>query len=146
MFRIGGVRARSWGNTARRGGAVVACLAAFAGGCRQARRPTEATTGTNAAPLALKIDAGYSGRQLSFEPNRGQADAQVNFLARGSGYSLALQPTRAIFALSQPRRLEARTQAIPRPRIAGKTSICRCGSWARAPRRPRRPKHRCSAR
>jgi len=36
---------------------------------------------------------------MSFEPNRGQTDARVSFLARGGGYSLFLEPTRAVFAL-----------------------------------------------
>jgi len=36
---------------------------------------------------------------LIFEPNQGQADSQVKFLARGAGYSLFLDPTGAVLAL-----------------------------------------------
>jgi hypothetical protein len=36
---------------------------------------------------------------LIFEPNQGQADSKVKFLARGSGYSLLLDPTGAVLAL-----------------------------------------------
>ena len=36
---------------------------------------------------------------LIFEPNHGQADAKVRFLARGAGYSLFLEPTSAVLAL-----------------------------------------------
>ena len=36
---------------------------------------------------------------LIFEPNLGQADANVKFLARGAGYSLFLEPTSAVLAL-----------------------------------------------
>src|SRR3990172_5127087 len=32
---------------------------------------------------------------LSFEPNRGQTDSEVEFLARGQGYALFLTPTEA---------------------------------------------------
>ncbi len=36
---------------------------------------------------------------LSFEPNRGQANAMVKFIARGSGYDVFLTSTEAVFAL-----------------------------------------------
>ncbi len=36
---------------------------------------------------------------MSFEPNRGQADSQFNFLARGSGYTLLLSPAEADLGL-----------------------------------------------
>jgi hypothetical protein len=36
---------------------------------------------------------------MIFEPNQGQADASVKFLARGAGYSLFLEPTSALLAL-----------------------------------------------
>src|SRR5438093_1382459 len=39
---------------------------------------------------------------LSFEPNLGQADSQVQFLARGPGYGLFLTNQEAILALTQP--------------------------------------------
>src|SRR5687767_391132 len=41
----------------------------------------------------------YGRIPLSFEANRGQADASVNFLARGAGYALFLKPTEAVFLL-----------------------------------------------
>ena len=36
---------------------------------------------------------------MRFEPNLGQADANVSFLARGQGYSLMLAPNEAVLAL-----------------------------------------------
>jgi hypothetical protein len=39
---------------------------------------------------------------LAFEPNWGQTDPQVTFLARGQGYTLFLNPREAVFALSNP--------------------------------------------
>jgi hypothetical protein len=43
----------------------------------------------------------YGQLPLSFEANQGQADAQVNFMSRGTGYSLFLTPTQAVLDLSQ---------------------------------------------
>jgi hypothetical protein len=58
--------------------------------------------GAKGSPLALQLNAGYGRRQLTFEPNRGQADGRVNFLARGGEYSLFLEPTEAVLALTTP--------------------------------------------
>jgi hypothetical protein len=48
-----------------------------------------------------QITQRYGQLPLSFEANQGQTDAQVNFLSRGSGYSLFLGPTEAVLDLSQ---------------------------------------------
>ena len=40
-------------------------------------------------------------RPLAFEANRGQADEQVKFLARGAGYTVFLTPTEAVVALDR---------------------------------------------
>ena len=42
-----------------------------------------------------KITEEYGKLPISFEPNSGQADEQVKFLARGDGYSLFLTDTEA---------------------------------------------------
>jgi hypothetical protein len=39
---------------------------------------------------------------LTFEANQGQADARVDFLARGVSYTLFLTPAEAVFSLSRP--------------------------------------------
>jgi hypothetical protein len=41
----------------------------------------------------------YGRVELSFEANHGQTDRSVNFLARGSGYTLFLKPTEAVCVL-----------------------------------------------
>ncbi|MBC8123073.1 MAG: SBBP repeat-containing protein [Gemmatimonadaceae bacterium] len=41
----------------------------------------------------------YHQLPLSFETNRGQTDAQVKFVSRGSGYGLFLTPTEAVLSL-----------------------------------------------
>ena len=45
----------------------------------------------------------YGKLPLAFEENRGQVDRKVEFLSRGSGYTLLLTPTEAVLALSAPR-------------------------------------------
>jgi hypothetical protein len=57
---------------------------------------------------------------LSFEANRGQADPQVKYLARGSGYSLFLTPGEAVLALS--------TASLPAP--DGDSDVARTKSSA----------------
>jgi len=46
-----------------------------------------------------KIVASYGNLPLSFEADQGQADGQVKFLSRGSGYTLFLTSSEAILAL-----------------------------------------------
>ncbi len=48
-----------------------------------------------------QIAKAYSRLPLSFEPNVGQTDARVNFLARGNGYTLLLTPTGTILSLTR---------------------------------------------
>ncbi len=53
----------------------------------------------------------YSHLPLMFEPNRGQTDARVRFLARGSGYGLYLTAQEAVLAL-QHSALDSRRPAL----------------------------------
>ena len=43
--------------------------------------------------------ANYGKLPLSFEPNQGQTDTRVQFVARGAGYTIFLSPASATFAL-----------------------------------------------
>ena len=54
-----------------------------------------------------KVKESYSKIPLSFVANYGQADRQVKFTSRGSGYSLALTPNTFSFALANQRNKEA---------------------------------------
>ena len=58
---------------------------------------------------------------LSFEPNQGQTDARVKFLARGHGYALFLIDNGAVFSFSETKTaLHMRLQdAATSPRITG---------------------------
>jgi Chitobiase/beta-hexosaminidase C-terminal domain/Bacterial Ig-like domain (group 3)/Beta-propeller repeat len=49
-----------------------------------------------------KLAQSYGKLPLSFEPNRGQVDKTVKFLARGTGYGLYLTAQEAVLTLSKP--------------------------------------------
>jgi uncharacterized protein (TIGR03437 family) len=51
-------------------------------------------------PFATAQSPAYSKLPITFEPNLGQADAHVDFLARGSGYTLFLTPRGGTLYLS----------------------------------------------
>ena len=61
----------------------------------------------------------YGSLPLAFESNEGQARAGVRFLARGSGYGLALTRTGAILALHKPPVTDARGTVTRQGRAAG---------------------------
>jgi hypothetical protein len=65
----------------------------------------DATSFADASLSALRES--YGQIPLSFEANMGQTDAQVQFLARGSGYALFLTPGEAVFSLHRPAGPEA---------------------------------------
>lgn len=48
-----------------------------------------------------RVAEAYGKLPLSFEPNLGQTNDEVKFVARGSGYALFLTPSEAVLALSQ---------------------------------------------
>ncbi len=62
--------------------------------------PTTGLSGNNDHLLQA-----YGQKQLSFEANVGQTAAQVQYLARGSGYALFLTSTSAVLSLQTPGRL-----------------------------------------
>ena len=66
----------------------------------------------------LGCSAIASATPLTFEPNRGQTDARVDFLARGESYTLFVTPTEAVFALSRPDRSVMRMQLVDSARDA----------------------------
>jgi len=60
------------------------------------RSPDHHVSASRAQP---RLEASYGKLPLSFELNRGQADAQVQFLSRGSGYTLFLTHDEAVLSL-----------------------------------------------
>jgi hypothetical protein len=90
-------------------------------------RQTRTGTRTPPVPSAkadgaaqARLSVAYGQLPLSFEANQGQADAQVQFLSKGKGYSLFLTPTEAVLALrhgtvdSEPEHVQARRGKIAR--------------------------------
>ena len=47
------------------------------------------------------LQPGYGRLPMRFEPNQGQSDSTVKFLARGPGYQLFLTPAEAVLVLRQ---------------------------------------------
>src|SRR2546423_10443143 len=58
--------------------------------------------GASAGPDKTDVITQYGKLPLSFEPNLGQANSQVKFMSRSSGYALSLTPAEAILALGKP--------------------------------------------
>lgn len=66
-------------------------------GFRSSKRPAV----TPSSSHQLQFNSNYGKLPLAFEPNQGQTDPQVKFLARGSGYTLFLTGEEAILVLHQ---------------------------------------------
>jgi hypothetical protein len=66
---------------------------------RSAFRPFVEALEDRTVPSGASL-AAYGQLPLSFEVNRGQTAAAVNYLARGSGYTLFLSPTQATLGLT----------------------------------------------
>jgi hypothetical protein len=56
---------------------------------------------TTATPNARLVEA-YGRVPLGFEPNRGQTDPRVRYLAHGPGYQVFLTPDEAVLVLDEP--------------------------------------------
>jgi hypothetical protein len=55
-----------------------------------------------ALPDRQAAQESYGRLPISFEPNHGQTDGTVDFIARGGGYTMFLMPTEAVMSLSRP--------------------------------------------
>jgi hypothetical protein len=55
-----------------------------------------------AGPAQSRLIANYGKLPLRFEANRGQTDSRVQFVSRGSGYTLFLTSGEAVLALAKP--------------------------------------------
>lgn len=79
-----------------------------------------ASAGTLRQSVAAKLEVSrsYGQMPLSFEANRGQAPENVSFVARGSGYYVALSPNEALFALRRPDKGPKSTKRDPAESLA----------------------------
>ncbi|MCX6381604.1 MAG: SBBP repeat-containing protein, partial [Armatimonadetes bacterium] len=60
---------------------------------------TVAASGQQVLPSVKTVARSYAQMPLVFERNEGQTDNRVKYLSRGTGYSLFLTPSEAVFAL-----------------------------------------------
>ena len=92
---------------------------------------TPSTTDANSSPLlspqtsqvasVTPSVASYAQIPMVFEPNQGQTDSQVRFMARGSGYGLFLTSDEAVLALHRVSKDKKSTgkAAVVRMKLAG---------------------------
>lgn len=92
-------------------------------------------------PKAHGILANDFQAPISFEPNQGQTDNRVKFMARGSGYNLFLTPSNALFSLRQagssndlvPTDSDVFTMSVvganPAPKITGRDELPSTSSY-----------------
>lgn len=69
--------------------------------------PFTAAASTQAVPSAQQVRASFGRLPMVFEPNQGQTDARVKFLAHGSNYGLFLTADQAVLALHKSARQAA---------------------------------------
>ncbi len=64
------------------------------------------------ASTSAQIQASLARLPISFEPNQGQSDSRVKFLAHPNGYGLYLMPSQAVLTLPQPSLAGMRQAAV----------------------------------
>ncbi len=76
---------------------------------------------TTQPALATRNKLNYGHLPLMFEPNQGQTDPKVRFIARGGGYGLFLTEQEAVLSLQGPAagKAEARQTSVVRMALAG---------------------------
>ena len=70
-------------------------------------------------PDKARVRESYGRLPMSFEANQGQADAPVQFLARGLGYALSLTPTGATLTLANAAAAPTAEAAVVRMQVLG---------------------------
>jgi uncharacterized protein (TIGR03437 family) len=81
-------------------GVLASVLLSLTGIAASAQAPSPLPSPNGAAP-SHRVAESYGKLPLSFEPNRGQTDARVQFVSRGAGYTIFLSPASATFALQR---------------------------------------------
>jgi beta-glucanase (GH16 family) len=75
------------------------------------RRPVESPP---SQPAHVNLSRGYGNLPLAFEPNRGQTDARVRFLARGGGMMAFFTDTETVMVLSRAERRDPKASPLER--------------------------------
>ncbi len=92
-------------------GLLAVGLMEFDPGSLLARKPFSAAKTPEASEPQLA--EAYGKLPLSFEANQGQTDSRVDFLSRGSGYTLFLTPAEAVLALRKGSAEAKKAPAVP---------------------------------
>lgn len=74
-------------------------------------------------PATSAAAARFAKVPLSFEPNQGQADPRVKYLAHGPGYTLALSPTETTLVLTHATPVVPPTLQTPSKRLDPKSLV-----------------------
>ena len=112
---------------------VAAALVVAAGGGLLYLAPRVAAVDASGVPVSTEAPVSRVSLPLFFEQNQGQTDAQVKFLARGSGYSLFLTADEAVLKLQrgassrQPSAVSSQDNApsVIRMRLEGANAAAR---------------------
>src|ERR1700687_1780520 len=89
---------------------------------KRENRGSYARSATQPVGRSTKVRQAYASSPLRFEPNVGQTDARVNFLARGNGYTLFLTPDGPSLRLRHPRAATNRSEVANRDKTASPSS------------------------
>src|SRR5689334_2305159 len=98
-------------------------LAAIAILPNPAHQPNQTSAAKNEQKISTKSHASFAQIPLSFEANKGQTDDRVNFLARGTGYTIFLTPDEAVLSLVASARPADRGQEQPRKSAVVRLSL-----------------------
>src|SRR5437667_2467416 len=93
----------------------------FANSVPQVSRAGDFVGESASSPPRLNLLNAYGKLPMSFEVNTGQADKEIRFLSRGSGYSLFLTSTEAVLEFSAKPREEI-TNRLPDQTLAQATN------------------------
>ena len=112
---------------------VILALLLLGGALLLHRDISRPSTTQNAPATALSdpqhIQAAFGRLPMSFEPNQGQSDPQVTFLAHGNGYGLYLTSNEAVLALPP----QGQTRPIVEMQFAGANSVASVAGTAQLP-------------
>jgi hypothetical protein len=109
----------SWRLGWRMASVLVTSLFLICGAAAAANSPAWAASPAPAATAARnRVAAHYGKIPLSFEANQGQTDPQVQFLSRGSGYSLFLSPDEVVLNLERQKPAPSSQASGSKPQAA----------------------------
>ena len=75
------------------------------------------------AATKARLNEMYAQLPLSFEANAGQADSRIDFISRGSGYTLFLTPGEAVLALRSTALRMKFVGSETKPQVAGQEEL-----------------------